>query len=39
MVKQNQHMQALQAIPGIGPLTATALVSAAVNMGSPYAYR
>lgn len=34
MVKQNQHMQALQAIPGIGPLTATALVSTATDMSS-----
>ena len=32
MVKQNQHMQALQAIPGIGPLTATALVSTATDL-------
>ena len=34
MVKQNQHMQALQAIPGIGPLTATALVSTATDLSS-----
>lgn len=32
MVKQNQHMQALQAIRGIGPLTATALVSTATDL-------
>jgi transposase len=34
MVKENQHMQALQAIPGIGPLTATALVSTATDLCS-----
>lgn len=34
MVKQNQHMLALQAIPGIGPLTATALVSTATDLSS-----
>lgn len=34
MVKQNQHIQALQAIPGIGPLTATALVSTATDLSS-----
>ena len=34
MVKQNQHMQALQAIPGISPLTATALVSTATDLSS-----
>jgi transposase len=30
--KQNQQMLALQTIPGIGPLTATALVATATNM-------
>ncbi len=34
MVKQNQHKQALQAIPGIGALTATALVSTATDLSS-----
>src|SRR5690606_31850267 len=34
MVKENPHMQALQAIPGIGPLTATALVSTATDLCS-----
>lgn len=34
MVKRNQHMQALQAIPDIGPLTATALVSTATDLSS-----
>lgn len=34
MVRQDQHMQALQAIPGIGPLTATALVSTATDLNS-----
>jgi transposase len=34
MVKQNQQMQALQAIPGIGPMTATALVATATDLGS-----
>lgn len=34
MVQQNQHMQALQAIPGIGALTATALVSTATDLSS-----
>jgi transposase len=34
MVRQDQHMQALQAIPGIGPLTATALVSTATDVSS-----
>ncbi len=34
MIKQNQHMHALQAIPGIGPLTATALVSTATDLSS-----
>jgi transposase len=34
MVKQNQQMLALQAIPGIGPLTATALVATAVDLTS-----
>jgi transposase len=34
MVRQDQHMQALQAIPGIGPLTATALVSTATDLSS-----
>lgn len=32
--KENQHMQALLAVPGIGPLTATALVSTATDMNS-----
>jgi transposase len=31
MSRQDQHMQALQVIPGIGPLTATALVSTATG--------
>jgi transposase len=31
--KQNPHMQALQTIPGIGPLTATALVATATDIG------
>ena len=34
LVKQNQQMQALQAIPGIGPLTATALVATAADLSS-----
>jgi len=34
MAKHNQHMQALQAIPGIGSLTATALVSTATDLSS-----
>ena len=34
LVKQNQQMQALQAIPGIGPLTATALVATATDLSS-----
>lgn len=34
MARQDQHMQALQAIPGIGPLTATALVSTATDLNS-----
>ena len=34
MVKQNHHMQALQAIPGIVSLTATALVSTATDLSS-----
>ncbi len=34
LVKQNQQMQALQAIPGIGPLTATALVATATDLRS-----
>jgi transposase len=32
LVKQNQQMQALQAFPGIGPLTATALVATATDL-------
>lgn len=31
--KQNQKMQALQSIPGVGPLTATALVASATEIG------
>ena len=34
MVKQNRPMQELQAIPGIGALTATALVSTATDLSS-----
>ena len=34
LVRQNQHMQALQAIPGIGPLTATALVATATDLST-----
>ena len=34
LVKHNQQMQALQAIPGIGPLTATALVATATDLSS-----
>lgn len=34
LVKQNQQMQALQAIPGIGPLTATALVAIATDLSN-----
>ncbi len=34
MVRQNQHMLAVQAIPGIGPLTATALVAAAADLST-----
>ena len=34
LVKQNQQMQALQAIPGIGPLTATVLVATATDLSS-----
>ena len=32
LVKHNQHMLALQAVPGIGPLTATALVATATDI-------
>lgn len=32
--KQDQHMLALQAVPGIGPLTATALVATATDISS-----
>jgi transposase len=32
MVKQNQQMSAVQAIPGIGPLSATALVASATDI-------
>src|SRR5690606_26971230 len=34
LVKQNFQMQAIQAIPGIGPLTATALVATATELSS-----
>ena len=34
LAKQNQQMLALQAIPGIGPLTATALVATATDLSS-----
>ena len=34
LVKQNHQMQTLQSIPGIGPLTATALVATATDIGS-----
>ncbi len=34
MVKQNQQMLAVQAIPGIGPLSATALVATATDIAS-----
>lgn len=34
LAKQNQQMQALQTVPGIGPLTATALVATATDIGS-----
>lgn len=34
LVKQNHQMQALQSIPGIGPLTATALIATATDIGS-----
>lgn len=34
MVKQNQQMLAVQAIPGIGPLTATALVATATDLST-----
>ncbi len=34
LAKQNRQMQALQAIPGIGPLTATALVATATDLSS-----
>jgi transposase len=34
LVKQNQQMLALQTIPGIGPLTATALVATATDLSS-----
>lgn len=34
MVKQNQQMAAVQAIPGIGPLSATALVATATDIAS-----
>lgn len=34
MVKQNRQMLAVQAIPGIGPLTATALVATATDLSS-----
>lgn len=34
LVKQSQQMQALQAIPGIGPLSATALVATATDLSS-----
>lgn len=33
-VRQDQHMQALQAIPGIGPLTAPPLVSTSTDLNS-----
>ena len=32
--KENQHMLAVQAIPGIGPLTATALVATATDLST-----
>lgn len=34
LVKQNHQMHTLQSIPGIGPLTATALVATATDIGS-----
>lgn len=34
MVKQNQQMLAVQAIPGVGPLTATALVATASDLST-----
>lgn len=34
MVKQNQQMMALQQIPGIGPMTCTALVATATDVSS-----
>lgn len=34
MVKQNQQMLAVQAIPGVGPLTATALVATAADLST-----
>src|SRR2546428_4814697 len=34
MVRQNQHMLAVQSIPGIGPLTATALVATAADLST-----
>ena len=34
MVKQNQYMLAAQAIPGIGPLTASALVATATDLST-----
>lgn len=34
MAREDQHMRALQAIPGIGALTATALVSSAADLSS-----
>ena len=34
MVRQNQHMLAVQAIPGIGPLTATALVATVADLST-----
>ena len=34
MVRQNQHMLAVQAIPGIGPLTASALVGTVTDLST-----
>ncbi|UUZ66247.1 IS110 family transposase (plasmid) [Polaromonas sp. P1-6] len=34
LVRQNQHMLAVQAIPGIGPLTATALVATVADLST-----
>ncbi|WP_029527821.1 IS110 family RNA-guided transposase [Polaromonas glacialis] len=34
MVRQNQHMLAVQAIPGIGPLTATALIATVADVST-----